>query len=717
MPFNIVVPAAQELQPAQLAHFYRQILAHKLVLTVEQLQHIADQQQQEKISFFKALSKNKYPPEQDQLVCQWALRLAEIDLMLNTHLITPEQALAIAAEATLKEDILAYIQAKNWVTTTTIQLHLQQLCQKNYEHFNHQHLYAPFLTLLPPRISVRYQALPIFKLGSALIVALVHPDNLLVLDDIAQITRCKVYPTSIAQPTFERLLKEHIFSRQEIPLDDPETEPLPLDDSQPEENASQSTSLAPVSMKESVASETMPHSQAFSATQLVEQIFSLAVEQEVSDIHIEASQYETTIRFRKDGFLTKIMTLPFERHEQVVARIKILAELDIAEKRLPQDGRLRYEEKGASIDMRVATALSRYGETVVMRLIDRSKAVIPLEKLGVPGNELRTLQKMLANTKGLILVTGPTGSGKTTTLYASLCQLTNPNLKVISVEDPVEYDLAGVVQLPVISKIGLSYARLLKSILRQDPDIVMIGEVRDAETAKIACEAALTGHLVLTSLHTNDTVSTITRLIELDIEPFLLASVLVGVIAQRLLRRVCPDCRNPFQPTPELLQQLHLGHLVQSQPTFYEAVGCRTCNHKGYMGRVGVYEILTLNDSLRESILKKDPEYVIREKAMRNFGLSPLRDQAIELLKKGLTTVEIIGPLMLDFGDSPLIHCPHCQEQVSRDYPKCPYCSYLLKMTCPQCKTMVNADWSVCAECGFILKSEALFSTYKLPRY
>lgn len=723
---NIALPTAEELAAGRLDHFYSQILSQKLILSVEQLQQLEFQQEAAKAPFFKILLKNQYPKPQDEQVQQWALRLAELELMMKTHLITPEQAVLIADEAPVKEDVLLFLQEKNWVNASTAKAYIQKLCQQNYDKFSNRNLAAPFLALLPPRISVRYQALPIFKLGSHLIVALVHPDNLVVADDIAQITRCKVYPTIISQTTFERLLKELIFSRQELIALEKDTL-VPDEIPQGVTGGNEAGRADPISthdaskktpseaQKNNLQSDLVSASQHFSASQLVDQIFGLAVAQDVSDIHIEAGQHETLIRFRKDGFLTQILSLPAERHEQVVARIKILAALDIGEKRLPQDGRLRFEDQGRSMDMRVASALSRYGETLVMRLIDRAKAVIPLEQLGVPENELRQLQKMLSNTKGLVLVTGPTGSGKTTTLYASLNQLTNPNLKVISVEDPVEYDLAGVVQLPVISKIDLTYARLLRSILRQDPDIVMIGEIRDAETAKIACEAALTGHLVLSSLHTNDTIATVTRLTDMGIEPFMISSVLVGVIAQRLLRKICFKCRQPFQPLPELLEQLHLGHLVQSQPTFYEAAGCRACNYKGYQGRLGVYEVLTFNDALRDSILKGEPEHVLREKAIKGCGLRPLRDQAIDLLKKGLTTLDVVGPLMLDFGDSPLIHCPNCHEQISRDYPKCPYCTYVLKMSCPQCKTMVKDDWTVCAECGFILKSEALFTTFKMP--
>jgi general secretion pathway protein E len=372
---------------------------------------------------------------------------------------------------------------------------------------------------------------------------------------------------------------------------------------------------------------------------LINALLSQAVREGASDIHIEPFETRSVVRFRHDGVLRDIVEPQQVLHGVIVSRIKIMARLDIAEKRMPQDGRITLRIAGRPVDVRVSTLPTGHGERVVLRLLDKQAGRLNLTGLGMAEQTLATLDHLIHQPHGIILVTGPTGSGKTTTLYAALSQLDAKRLNIVTVEDPIEYDLDGIGQTQVNAKIELSFARALRAILRQDPDVIMIGEIRDLETAQIAVQASLTGHLVLATLHTNDAVGAITRLVDMGVEPFLVASSLLGVLAQRLVRKLCPDCRRPHAPDAAEAELLGLGREAAGGRIIHTAVGCPACNHTGYQGRTGIYELLRVDDTLRTLIHDRAAEGRLREHA-RGTGMAGLREDGLRWVNEGKTSLE-----------------------------------------------------------------------------
>ncbi|HCC24191.1 MAG TPA: type II secretion system protein GspE [Holosporales bacterium] len=372
---------------------------------------------------------------------------------------------------------------------------------------------------------------------------------------------------------------------------------------------------------------------------LVNQLLFQGVKQKASDIHIEPFEKEIVVRYRIDGVLYDIMHPPKKAQNSILSRIKIMSNLNIAEKRLPQDGRIRIKLAGKDIDIRVSTLPTSFGESVVMRLLDRSKVLLTLDTLGILGEKLKIIRELVHSSHGIVLVTGPTGSGKTTTLYAALTEINAPDIKIITVEDPVEYQIPGINQTQVNAKIDMTFASSLRAILRQDPDVVMIGEIRDKETAEIAIQASLTGHLVLSTLHTNDSASSIARLIDMGMEPFLIASSLLGIVAQRLVRTLCKECAEPYEPDDVVLEQLGITREQLGGRLFYKAVGCHSCLETGYSGRCGVHEILVTNDEIRALIIKNVDAMTIKRAAMKS-GLKTLRESGLDLVLEGKSSVD-----------------------------------------------------------------------------
>jgi len=369
---------------------------------------------------------------------------------------------------------------------------------------------------------------------------------------------------------------------------------------------------------------------------LINALFTQALRDGASDIHIEPFETRSVVRLRIDGTLRDLIEPARALHGALVSRVKIMAQLDIAEKRLPQDGRITLRIAGKPIDVRVSTIPTGHGERVVLRLLDKQAGRLDLTRLGMADEALVQMDKLIREPHGIVLVTGPTGSGKTTTLYAALSRLDPKALNIMTVEDPIEYDLDGISQTQINPRIGMSFARALRTILRQDPDVVMIGEIRDLETAQIAVQASLTGHLVFATLHTNDAVSAVTRLVDMGVEPFLLASSLIGVGAQRLVRRLCVECRKPFAAGTAQLQALGFA---PTEGAFYTARGCAACNHTGYRGRTGVYELLELDLAMADALRRADTNAYI-EAAAKTQGFRPLSICALEYASKGITSLE-----------------------------------------------------------------------------
>jgi type IV pilus assembly protein PilB len=565
-------------------------------------------------------------------------------------------------------------------------------------------------SLLPLDICNRYKFLPIRRQDSQVVVAMVKPDNLQALDDIQRrfrIQGLKLQRRVFTQQDFETLINRYMDAQAELlatkgindvvaPAQEEEVVVNPAElDLDSIEGTAVDEEVGEGSLEEQVKSaDDAP------IIKLANQILIKALQERASDIHIEPQEENLRIRFRKDGVLRQAFeNFPKKIVPALTARFKIMANLNIAERRLPQDGRIRRMFKGRKVDFRVSTLPSRYGEKIVLRILDNSATQLGLDKLITDPETLASFKEVVRRPFGLILVTGPTGSGKTTTLYSALAELNDPGINISTAEDPIEYTLPGITQVQVLREKGMDFAMILRAFLRQDPDVILVGETRDHETAKTAIEASLTGHLVLTTLHTNDAPSAIARLTEMGIEPFMISSSLLGVLAQRLLRRVCPECRIPYHPTPEELARYGLSLSGDNeQLTFYKAnklspkeveqrkaTGkpiCENCGGVGYKGRVGVYEFMRMNDRLADLINKGAPTEVLREAAVES-GMKTLLAYSLMLVKQGLTTLEEVDRVVLtDKGletelkarAKALSTCRNCGAALRVEWMDCPYC-------------------------------------------
>jgi type IV pilus assembly protein PilB len=465
----------------------------------------------------------------------------------------------------------------------------------------------------------RYQAVPVsFVDKRTLLLAMADPSNVLAVDDVAIMTGYEVR-VAVASPDAITDLISRMARLDDVVSGEAAVEE---DDSSAEiVNLRETADDAPV-------------------VKLVNQIVAQAVELGASDVHLAPDGNEVRVRVRVDGILQDITTVPRRMAAGVVSRVKIMAELDISERRLPQDGRVGLTVDGRHVDLRVVTLPSVHGESIVMRILDKDSVVMKLEKLGMAEEERERFEKAFNETHGAVLVTGPTGSGKSTTLYAALLALNTPEKNIITVEDPVEYELDGITQVQVSTKVGLTFATGLRAMVRADPDVIMVGEIRDRETAQIAVESALTGHLVLSTLHTNDAPSAITRLTEMGIEPFLVASAIDCVLAQRLARMLCANCKQRTIVPAEVLREN--GYKVLVDLEAYEPVGCRRCSNSGYRGRLGIYEVMSLSSEIRRLALERRSADEIRDVAVRE-GMRRLREDGLEKVRQGLTSVAEIA--------------------------------------------------------------------------
>ncbi|MFI5460503.1 MAG: GspE/PulE family protein [Isosphaerales bacterium] len=381
---------------------------------------------------------------------------------------------------------------------------------------------------------------------------------------------------------------------------------------------------------------------------LLNMVLLLAIKDKASDIHFEPFEEEYKMRYRVDGVLYELVPPPRHLAPAISSRIKVMSNLDIAERRLPQDGRIQLALGGSEVDIRVSTLPTMFGESVVLRVLDRTVVQLDLKKLGMPEDTMKIWREIIEKPNGIVLVTGPTSSGKTTTLYATLNELNRIEDKIITTEEPVEYDIEGLIQIPINPDIGVTFAHCLRSILRQDPDKILVGETRDLETAEISIQASLTGHIVFTTLHTNDAPSAITRLRDMGLPTFLITATVEAVLAQRLVRRICPNCRTEFTPAPEVCMELAMTPDQASTKKFYYGKGCEKCNNTGYKGRQGIYELLVMNDTLREMVVAETSLDEFRD-ACRKFGMRTLRETGMQMIHTGITSIEeVLRETMLD---------------------------------------------------------------------
>ncbi|SCG83287.1 General secretion pathway protein E Type II traffic warden ATPase [Proteiniborus sp. DW1] len=474
------------------------------------------------------------------------------------------------------------------------------------------------ISIIPENIARRYGLIPIDKKNNKLIIAVSDPFNIIAIDDIKLLTGMEIeVVVSLKSVILKTIDKFYRVEKTKKVLEELEESYIPSSIKDLEDGDLSDVNSAPV-------------------VKLVNSIVVQAIKVKASDIHIEPFENSVRVRYRIDGDLQEIMKFSIKSHMAIVTRVKIMGKMDIAERRIPQDGRVETELEGKEIDMRISTLPTVHGEKIAIRLLDRNGFSFLKEDLGFEDRDLKIFNKIIKQPYGIVLVTGPTGSGKSTTLYTILKDLNDEEKNIVTIEDPVEYKLEGINQVQINNKSGLTFANGLRSILRQDPDIIMIGEIRDSETAKIAIRASITGHLVLSTLHTNDTASTIVRLIDMGIEPYLLSTSVIGIISQRLVKKLCSNCKTPYEPS--LHEKKMLGLNLEDKATLHKPVGCNKC-FKGYRGRIAIHEIMDIDKDIRKLIDNRATTDELKEASIKN-GMITLYDNVVNLALKGITSVE-----------------------------------------------------------------------------
>ena len=550
------------------------------------------------------------------------------DKLLNEGLITSAQLdKALEEQKKIKEKLgetlikLGYVSHDDLLPILANHIGVQ--CMR----INYNELEDKLAEILPEDFLRKNTIYPVKKENNKLVVAMANPTNVFLIDEIQMRAKQTIKPVLALKDEIEEAIRRFEDTKSSVTQQNVDSILSEL------EGDSDITEGEIEDIESGLSSESAP------IIRIVNAIISKAIKMGASDIHIEPYMKIVRVRLRVDGVLMEIKQIPKSVSNPIVSRIKIMSDLDIAEKRLPQDGRFRIRSGGRDIDFRVSTLPTIYGEKIVMRILDKGNLKINLEEFGLEKDELEKIHKALSSPYGMILVTGPTGSGKSTTLYSCLNRLNTPDVNISTAEDPVEYELMGINQVHCKSEIGLDFASVLKSFLRQDPDIIMVGEVRDKETAEICIKAALTGHLVLSTLHTNDAPGSIHRLMNMGIEPFMISSSLVMIIAQRLARKSCPFCREEKSYPKQTFQALELDYDRYRNKKYYAGVGCPKCNGTGYKGRIGLYEIMVIDDDLRDLISKGANTTVLMDKAIEN-GMRTLRAQALRKAEIGDLTLE-----------------------------------------------------------------------------
>jgi type IV pilus assembly protein PilB len=482
------------------------------------------------------------------------------------------------------------------------------------------------IEILPRDFLEEYAVLPLFKVHDYLTVAMSEPSNVFLLDEIARLSNCKVQIVCATVKDIRATLQTYLPAANVFVIDDI------IDESDLEDFALIENITEDISNLEEVAGQSP-------VVKLVNYLLYNAVHENASDVHIEPDDKRLRVRYRVDGRLYEKMSPPYQMHSAIVSRIKIMAELDIAQRRLPQDGGIHVLMEGRPIDLRVSVMPGNFGEKVVVRIIDARKILTNLESLGFSYDNLQLFRTKIQTPNGIVLVTGPTGSGKNTTLYGALNELNAEDVNICTVEDPVECNITAINQFQVNEPAGFSFSRALRSLLRQDPDIIMVGEIRDEDTANIAVQAALTGHLVLSTLHTNDAPGAVTRLIDLNVAPYLLSASLIAVLAQRLVRKICPNCKENYDPPAGIKKTVE--QWAGQTPKFYRGVGCKKCRNTAYLGRIAIHELFTPNENILDMITHGITLKALRTAAVEN-GMVPLHLDGLEKIKAGITTIDEI---------------------------------------------------------------------------
>ena len=562
------------------------------------------------------------PASPGKLVCDLK------QLLLQTRLLNETQIDELLQSPTAPgETLITKFVKSGMVTEERLLRALAEVLDLSFTRIADHELNAAARAKVPTKVVFQFNVMPMHAEDGTLVVATNDPFNLAMLESLRMVTRANVQIVLSTEADILKALKKYygvgaatldkLVAKNVVDID--EVEPIGKED------------------LETVDEEA-------SVVKFVNQIVSEAVKERATDIHIEPMEKDLRIRYRVDGVLHQIPVPPQLKQFQpaIISRIKVMSNMDIAERRLPQDGRINVRSGGNEIDVRVSTIPTAHGESVSLRLLTRSSIYLGLDQLGLSPDDEHTIHKLVELPHGIILVTGPTGSGKSTSLYAFLSKINSVDQRIITIEDPIEYELPGINQMQVKPDIGLTFAGGLRHILRQDPDVIMVGEVRDLETAEIAIRAALTGHLVFSTLHTNDAAGAITRLLDMGIEPFLVSSSVEALIAQRLVRTICISCREEYRPEPDLLRELGFPEADIARTTFYRGRGCEECRFTGYKGRTGIYEILTMTEALRPLVIERAPSTTIKNAAVAR-GMRTLRDDGWLKVISGVTTVEEVA--------------------------------------------------------------------------
>ena len=556
-------------------------------------------------------------------------------LLVNAGLISEDQlSKALEEQKKTAEKIGSILIKLDYIDEDTLLKFLSKQFRVPSISIEPQDADPEVVKLIPPDMANRYEVFPIRRKGRTLILGMVNPGDITAIDAIKFATGLEVEPVVIAHSKMKALLEKFYKVTKEIRSVSDVEEPE-------EEEFFDFEDDADVEVEEEEEEEDLSSASSRPVIKLVNYLISNAVRRKASDIHIEPFEKVLRVRYRIDGVLQQVAEPPYSLKNAIVSRIKIMTgTMDVAERRVPQDGRIRIKVDGKPIDLRVSIIPTIYGEKVVMRILDKSSLMLDMTQLGFEPDNLQKFIEAIEKPFGLVLVTGPTGSGKSTTLYSALARLNKPEIQILTVEDPVEYNIKGINQVQVNEEIGFDFSMALRAFLRQSPNVILVGEIRDSETASIAIRAALTGHLVLSTIHTNDAPSTVNRLIDMGIEPFLVASSLNLIQAQRLMRKVCPKCKEPYEPEEKLLREAGIDPEMLKGGTLYKrGKGCQLCGFTGYKGRIAITEVMPISPQLRDMILKGATSDELRETA-RKEGMRTLREDAIIKLKKGITTVE-----------------------------------------------------------------------------
>ncbi len=552
------------------------------------------------------------------------------EMLLEEGLITPRQLeKAIDQQKSSNESLERIIINLGYVTEKEVTEVIGKEMGVPFIDLDEVQIDMELARTVPEHLAQRYKVIPVGQENQKLALAMVDPLNVFAIDDIRLITGFDIEPMISTEESIMRAINNHFGGKSIMEVHE-EVTGIAMSDFEDLEQIEEQDELDLTQLQKLVDEAPI--------VRVVNLIITQAINDKASDIHIEPRVKNVCVRYRIDGVLHEVMSPPKHIQAPMISRIKIMASLDIAERRIPQDGKIHLKHDNKEYDLRVSTLPTVHGEKVVMRILDKSAVMIGLDKLGLMPDTRAVFEDLVFKPYGMILVTGPTGSGKSTTLYTALNMLNTSEDNICTVEDPVEYQLPGINQVQINPKAGLTFAAALRSFLRQDPDIIMVGEIRDGETAQIAIESALTGHLVLSTLHTNDAAGAITRLIDMGIEPFLVASALVGVIAQRLVRRICPNCREAYTPPEEAVAKFGLN-LADTNIVFYHGRGCDHCKGTGYKGRSGIYEMMTVNENVRPLILRNAPTIEVKDAAIEN-GMVTLQEDGLRKVLEGTTTIE-----------------------------------------------------------------------------